>query len=81
MDKHTKEIRNIVDEYKTIHNSLNELQQDIQDKMNIHVDLNNKLDILREKEKEMINNIESNTGKKLSPGYLYNLMLNEQSEL
>ena len=80
MEEFTKEINNIVSEYRDVHDSLNVLEKDIQEKMNVHVKLSNKLDILREKEKEIINNIEKETGETLTPSYLYNLMLSETSK-
>jgi len=81
MSVFTKELNDIVNEYKDIHDSLNKLQEDIEKKMDIHHNLNNKLDMLREREKKIINNIEKDTGEKLTPSYLYNIMLKEQSKL
>jgi plasmid maintenance system antidote protein VapI len=81
MSVFTKEMNDIVNEYRDIHDSLNKLQEDIEKKMDIHVNLNNKLDMLREREKIIINNIENDTGEKLTPSYLYNIMLKEQCKL
>lgn len=78
MSVFTKEMNEIVNEYRKIHDSLNELEIDIQKKIDIHVNLNNKLDMIREKEKEIINNIEKETGETVTPNYLYNLMLSEK---
>lgn len=66
MEKYKEELRNLVNEYQDIHDKLNILESQITEQMSIHNQLKNKLEDIRSREKEIINNIEKETGEKMT---------------
>lgn len=66
MEKYKEELRNLVNEYQDIHDKLNTLESQITEQMSIHNQLKNKLEDIRSREKEIINNIEKETGEKMT---------------
>jgi archaellum component FlaC len=60
------ELSTLLKEYSEVHHGLNVLEKQIVQQMSIHNDLKNKLDSIREREKQIINNIEQETGEKLN---------------
>lgn len=75
MEKYKQELKNLVDEYQEVHDQLNTLEKQITQQMSIHNQLKNKLDKIREKEKEIIYNIEQETGEKVTGSKLSALLL------
>lgn len=66
MEKYKEELRNLVNEYQDVHDKLNILESQITEQMSIHNQLKNKLEDIRSREKEIINNIEKETGEKIT---------------
>lgn len=66
MEKYKEELRNLVDEYQDVHDKLNILETQLAEQMSIHNQLKNKLEDIRSREKEIINNIEKETGEKMT---------------
>ena len=66
MEKYKEELRNLVDEYQDVHDKLNILETQLTEQMSIHNQLKNKLEDIRSREKEIINNIEKETGEKMT---------------
>lgn len=61
-----KELGKIVKEYSAVHHDLNTLEKQITEQMSKYNELKNRLDSIREKEKQIINNIEEETGEKVN---------------
>jgi len=66
MEKYKEELKNLVNEYQDVHDKLNILESQITEQMSIHNQLKNKLEDIRSREKEIINNIEKETGEKMT---------------
>lgn len=66
MEKYKEELRNLVNEYQYIYDKLNILESQITEQVSIHNQLKNKLEDIRSREKEIINNIEKETGEKMT---------------
>tara|TARA_B100000963_G_scaffold176268_1_gene153295 strand:- start:2841 stop:3056 length:216 start_codon:yes stop_codon:yes gene_type:complete len=66
MNNLKSELNTIVKEYSRLHENLNTLEKQISQQMSTYNDLKIKLDSLRAREKEIINNIEKETGKKVN---------------
>ena len=75
MEKYKKELKELIIEYQNIHDQFNTLEKQITQQMSIHNQLRNKLDKMREREKEIINNIEQETGEKITGSKLSTLLL------
>jgi len=74
MEKYKEELRHLVNEYQDIHDKLNTLESQITEQMSIHNHLKNKLEDIRTREKEIINNIEKETGEKVTGSKLASLL-------
>ena len=61
-----KELGTIIKEYSEVHDHLNTLEKQITQQMSVYNDLKIKLDSIRAREKEIINNIEKETGEKVN---------------
>ena len=61
-----KELGTIIKEYSEVHSHLNTLEKQITQQMSVYNDLKIKLDSIRAREKEIINNIEKETGEKVN---------------
>jgi hypothetical protein len=75
MEKYKQELKELIIEYQNIHDQFNTLEKQITQQMSIHNQLRNKLDKMREREKEIINNIEQETGEKMTGSKLSTLLL------
>ena len=75
MEKYKQELKELIVEYQNIHDQFNTLEKQITQQMSIHNQLRNKLDKMREREKEIINNIEQETGEKMTGSKLSTLLL------
>lgn len=74
MKKYKDELNQIVKEYQDVHEKLNILEKHLSQQMSFHNSLKNRLDELREKEKEIINNIEKETGEKMNASKIMSLL-------
>ena len=75
MEKYKQELKELIIEYQNIHDQFNTLEKQITQHMSIHNQLRNKLDKMRQREKEIINNIEQETGEKMTGSKLSTLLL------
>jgi len=75
MEKYKQELKELIVEYQNIHDQFNTLEKQITQQMSIHNQLRNKLDKMREREKEIINNIEQETGEKVTGSKLSALLI------
>ena len=75
MEKYKHELKELIVEYQNIHDQFNTLEKQITQQMSIHNQLRNKLDKMREREKEIINNIEQETGEKMTGPKLSTLLI------
>ena len=66
MEKYKKDLRALIGEYQDVYNKLTILEKQIAEQMSIQAQLNIKLEDIRRREKEIINNIEKETGEKVT---------------
>ena len=62
MEKYKKDLRALIGEYQDVYDKLTILEKQIAEQMSIQAQLNIKLEDIRRREKEIINNIEKETG-------------------
>jgi hypothetical protein len=74
MEKYKLELKGLLNEYQDFHDKINLLESQIQEQMSIYNQLKNKLDDIRRREKEIINNIEHETGKKVTSSKIASLL-------
>ncbi len=74
MEKYKKELRTLISEYQDVYDKLNILETQITEQMSIQSQLNIKLEDIRRREKEIINNIEKKTGKKVTGSNLASIL-------
>ena len=66
MEKYKKDLRALIDEYQDVYDKLTILEKQIAEQVSIQAQLNIKLEDIRRREKEIINNIEKETGEKVT---------------
>lgn len=66
MEKYKKDLRALIGEYQDVYDKLTILEKQIAEQMSIQAQLNIKLEDIRRREKEIINNIEKETGEKVT---------------
>lgn len=66
MEKYKNEILELVSSYSIAHEELNEIERLLEEHTKNYEKIISKLTILRDKEKQIINNIEKETGNKIS---------------
>lgn len=74
MKEYKHELNQIISEYQNVHEKLNTLEKQLSQQMSIHNSLKNRLDEIREREKEIINNIEEETGEKMNASKIMSLL-------
>jgi len=74
MKQYKEELANIVNEYKDTHGKLNDLEKNIHQLMSEYNSLKNRLEELRKKEKQIIYNIEEETGEKMTSSKILSLL-------
>jgi hypothetical protein len=66
MEKYKKDLRALIGEYQDVYDKLTILEKQIAEQVSIQDQLNIKLEDIRRREKEIINNIEKETGEKVT---------------
>lgn len=66
MEKYKKDLRALIGEYQDVYDKLTILEKQITEQVSIQAQLNIKLEDIRRREKEIINNIEKETGEKVT---------------
>ena len=66
MEKYRKDLRALIGEYQDVYDKLTILEKQIAEQVSIQAQLNIKLEDIRRREKEIINNIEKETGEKVT---------------
>jgi hypothetical protein len=66
MEKYKKDLRALIGEYQDVYDKLTILEKQIAEQTSIQAQLNIKLEDIRRREKEIINNIEKETGEKVT---------------
>ena len=66
MEKYKKDFRALIGEYQDVYDKLTILEKQIAEQVSIQAQLNIKLEDIRRREKEIINNIEKETGEKVT---------------
>jgi hypothetical protein len=66
MEKYKKDLRALIGEYQDVYDKLTILEKQIAEQVSIQAQLNIKLEDIRRREKEIINNIEKETGEKVT---------------
>ena len=66
MEKYKKDLRALINEYQDVYDKLTILEKQIAEQVSIQAQLNIKLEDIRRREKEIINNIEKETGEKVT---------------
>ena len=66
MEKYKKDLRALIGEYQDVYDKLTILEKQIAEQMSIQAQLNIKLEDIRRREKEIINNTEKETGEKVT---------------
>lgn len=74
MEKYKLELKGLLNEYQDVHDKINLLESQIQEQLSIYNQLKNKLDDIRRREKKIINNIEHETGKKVTSSKIASLL-------